>query len=133
MIVLDTNVVVRIITDDDPAQVKEARALLAANRCVVPITVVLEASWVLQTSYQLPVSVVVSSLRQFLALDQVEAPFLSAIEQALRDYERGLDFADAPHRALAPPNAEGLATFDQAFIDRARDTEGCPVRHPADA
>lgn len=132
MIALDTNVVVRIITNDDPAQVQQARALLSANRCVVPITVVLETSWVLEASYQLAVPVVASSLRQFLALDQVEAPQMTAIEQALRGYENGLDFADALHRALAPSNAEALVTFDRAFIDRASDTEGCPVVHPGD-
>ena len=133
MIVLDTNVVVRIIVDDDPDQVRQAQALLAANRCTVPITVVLETSWVLEASYQLPVSVVTSSLRQFLGLEQVEAPHLSAIEQALRWYESGLDFADALHRALAPTRAGALATFDQAFIDQASDTDGCSVIHPADA
>lgn len=132
MIALDTNVVVRIIVDDDPDQVQQAQTLLAANRCMVPITVVLETSWVLEAIYQVPVSVVASSLRQFLGLDQVEAPHMPAIEQALRWYEDGLDFADALHRALAPNYAEALATFDQAFIDRAGDTDGCPVAHPAD-
>lgn len=133
MIALDTSVVVRIITDDEPTQVKQARALLEAHRCVVPITVVLETSWVLEASYQLPVSVVASSLRQFLGLEQVEAPHLPAIEQGLRGYEDGLDFADALHRALAPKNAEALATFDQAFIQQAAETDGCPVVHPVDA
>ena len=133
MIALDTNVVVRIIVDDDPDQVQQAQALLDENRCVIPITVVLEASWVLEASYQLPVSVVASSLRQFLGLEHVEAPYMPAIEQALRGYEAGLDFADALHRALAPKNAEALATFDQAFIDRASATEGCSVVHPGDA
>lgn len=133
MTVLDTNVVVRIIVDDDPDQVQQAQALLAANRCVVPITVVLETSWVLEASYQLPVPVVTSSLRQFLGLEQVEAPHMPAIEQALQWYESGFGLAGVLHRALALTRAEALATFDQAFIDQASDTEGCSVVHPADA
>jgi len=63
----------------------------------------------------------------------VETPHMSAIDQALRWYESGLDFADALHRALAPNNAGALATFDRAFIDQASDTEGCSVVYPADA
>jgi predicted nucleic-acid-binding protein len=133
MIALDTNVVVRIIVNDDPDQVQQAQALLKANRCVVPITVVLETSWVLEASYGLSVPVVASSLRQFLGIEQVEAPHMAAIEHALQGYESGLDFADALHRALPRASADALATFDQAFIDQASDTDGCPVVHPADA
>ena len=48
-VALDTNVLVRLLVNDDPAQAEQAAALIDASAaCFVPITVALELEWVLR-------------------------------------------------------------------------------------
>ena len=54
-VALDTNVLVRLLVNDDPAQAEQAAALIDASAaCFVPITVALELEWVLRGAYKLP-------------------------------------------------------------------------------
>lgn len=133
MTVIDTNVIIRFVTRDDTSQFKAARSLLAREVCFIPVTVTLEVVWVLENVYQHTPLDIARGLRKVAGLPDVTMDRIENVEQALQGYESGLDFADALHRALAPPSADALATFDQSFIDQASDTDGCPVVHPAGA
>ena len=127
MTALDTNVLVRVLTDDDPAQVEAARALLASDDTFwVPVTVLLETAWVLEAIYELDVPTVADGLRHFLGLPNVEVDRPRGIALALQWYEEGLDIADAVHLALSQ-DADRLATFDQAFIRDAGERGACEV------
>ena len=54
-IALDTNLLVRLLVNDDPAQAELAAACIDASAgCFVPITVALELEWVLRGAYKLP-------------------------------------------------------------------------------
>ena len=118
MIAIDTNVVVRLLTNDDPAQAARAADLLARERVLVPKTVLLETEWVLRYSYELPPSVVLAAFRKLLGLPQVAAEDATAIARALELYEGGMDFADALHLASAR-DATAFATFDTRLAKRA--------------
>jgi predicted nucleic acid-binding protein len=118
VIALDTNVVVRLLVDDHPEQTRRARRLLEARPVIVLPTVLLESEWVLRGAYRLVPGVIASSLRKLLGVPGVAAENAEAIAQAIDWYERGLDFADALHLALAR-EAEGLATFDARLARRA--------------
>lgn len=118
MIAIDTNVVVRLLTNDDPAQAARAADLLARERVLVPKTVLLETEWVLRYSYELPPSVVLAAFRKLLGLPQVAAEDATAISRALELYEGGMDFADALHLAAAR-DATAFATFDTRLAKRA--------------
>lgn len=49
MIALDTNILARLVTNDDPVQAHEAAALIDAGKALfVPFTVTLELEWVLR-------------------------------------------------------------------------------------
>ena len=121
MTALDTNILVRVLTDDASAQVEAARALLASDDTfVVPVTVVLETGWVLEAIYEIEPPGVADGLRRFLGLPNVEVERPKQMAQALQWYEDGLDLADAVHLALSQA-ADQLATFDRRF---ARDAEG---------
>lgn len=116
MIALDTNVVVRVLTNDDPVQVAAAVALLERETTYVPVSVVLETEWVLRSVYGLERETVAGSLRRFLGLPSVTAEAAGRVTQALSWYESGFDFADALHLASASEaGAEGIATFDEDF------------------
>ncbi len=51
MIAPDTNVLVRVITGDDPAEAAEAAALLRSGPLWLAKSVVLETEWVLRHAY----------------------------------------------------------------------------------
>jgi len=53
---VDTNVIVRYLTGDDPAQADKARAVIGREPIFVPRTVVLEVEWVLRGVYGMPTS-----------------------------------------------------------------------------
>ena len=118
MIAVDTNVIVRIVTHDDPDQARRAVALFECEHIFIVKTVLLEVEWVLRFSYQLPREVIAPTLRKVIGLHNVEVENPDEIFIALDGYEQGLDFADALHLASSG-RAEGFATFDQKMAKRA--------------
>lgn len=119
MIALDTNVVVRLLVDDDPSQTRRARTLLQTRTALVPPTVLLETEWVLRGAYGIARADIARSLRALLGLPAVVFGSAQAVAQALAWFEAGLDFADALHLALSE-EAEEFVTFDARFAKRAR-------------
>jgi len=111
MIGVDTNVLVRLLTGDDPDQAGRAANLFARESIFIPKTVLLETEWVLRYSYELPPRVVLAAFRNVLGLPQVVVEDSGALVEALARYEDGMDFADALHLASAR-KADGFATFD---------------------
>lgn len=118
MLAVDTNVIVRIVTNDDPEQAQRAVALFERERIFIAKTVLLEVEWVLRFSYHLPRGIIAPTLRKVVGLQQVEVENPDEIFIALNGYEQGLDFADALHLASSG-RAEGFATFDQKMAKRA--------------
>lgn len=128
MIAVDTNVLVRYLTNDDPEQARKAVAVLGGpDRILLTHTVLLELEWVLRAVYDLAPEIIHRSLLQVLGLANVQVEKANEVAKALSWYERGMDFADALHFALAT-GVERLLTFDQRFI-KAATAQGLPV-HP---
>ena len=68
-VALDTNVLVCLLVNDDPAQAELAAALIdASSACFVPITVVLELEWVLRGAYKLSREAVIAAFEGLLAI-----------------------------------------------------------------
>ena len=120
MIALDTNILARYLLDDEPAQARAARRLLADAKAEywIPVTVVLELAWVLRKG-DAPRSVVMERLRDLLSLRNVRAQNADLVFQALRWAAQGMDLADALHLVLSS-KAERFATFDEALVRQAR-------------
>ena len=69
MIAVDTNVLIRILVDEpsQPIQVTAARALASeAGKVFVPLVVLVEVVWVLESAYGQPKAVVVHTLEHLL-------------------------------------------------------------------
>lgn len=118
MIEVDTNILVRYITKDDPQQTQVATDFLEANQCMVLHTVLLETVWVLgsKQGYGWGRSEIIERIRLALGLPNIAVQRPGAAHQALAWYESGMDFADALHLA----NSGGqFATFDQRLSDKA--------------
>lgn len=119
MISLDTNLVVRLLVNDDPTQVKKVRKLMTDNDVFLTKSVLLETSWVLQYTYKLTKKNIIESLHKFIGLTNVDVEDILTVIQALNFADQGLDFADAFHLASST-NADKLATFDKKFCANAK-------------
>ena len=121
---VDTNVVVRYLTGDDPGQAARAKAAVDAGNVFVSTTVVLESAWVLRSVYGLAGEEAAAALRAFSGLPGVSVESPDLIAEALGRAEKGMDVADALHLGAAA-RCEALLTFDRRFIELAGDA---PVR-----
>jgi predicted nucleic acid-binding protein len=129
MLAVDTNVVVRYVTNDDPTQAARARRLLEREDVFVSLTVLLETEWVLRGVYGVAQAEVLRALRGFAGLARVTVESPAQLAAALDWAERGLDFADALHLAAAQPHG-GFVSFDKALLRLARKLDTLPVREP---
>ncbi|MDE0282681.1 MAG: type II toxin-antitoxin system VapC family toxin [Gammaproteobacteria bacterium] len=117
---IDTNVVVRFLTGDDPGQAARARAVVDAGDIFISTTVLLESEWVLRGVYGFARADVVTALRAFLGLPGISVDKPDLIAEALDRTGQGMDFADALHLGAASQCKEML-TFDRQFIVSAND------------
>ena len=109
---IDTNVLVRALVRDDPAQSARAEQLLAAEEVLyVPVTVVLELEWVLRSRYGYPPRLVARALQGLAALGNVVLGERAAVVAAAAQVAQGWDFADALHHALSAGCAD-FVTLD---------------------
>jgi predicted nucleic-acid-binding protein len=119
VISVDTNVLVRFITNDEPRQAKRARALIEGHDILVTTTVLLECEWVLRAGYGFTGDEIVKAFRNVLGLPRIHIDAADKIEKALDWCALGLDFADALHAAFSS-SAEKFATFDDKLVRRAK-------------
>ena len=122
MIGLDTNVLVRYLTRDEPTQYAHAAALIEdalrkGERFVVNAVVLCELAWVLESVYEYPRSEIGTAIEHILATAQFEIERPDEARQALADFRRTrADFSDALvgriNRALG---AQRTATFDRSL------------------
>ena len=130
MIAVDTDVVVRLLTFDDPEQAERAKRLFATDTIYLSKTVLLESEWVLRKLYGLPPRAVVGALRKLIALEGSRTEDVDTIRLALDWADAGLDFADALHVASAIGAAGRFATFDGKSKKRADSLQGIEVVEP---
>ena len=126
---IDTNVVVRFLTNDDPHQAQVARTVIAGGDIFIPITVLLETEWVLRSAYGFETGRVAEALRGLAGLPEVSVETPSQLSQALEAMERGMDFADALHLAQSQA-CEAFLTFDRRLEAAAEKLGGIPVLVP---
>ena len=126
MLALDTNVLARYYVREDGAaqtraQQDAARRIVEGGaRLFVAKTVLLELEWVLRGVYGQVRRDVRRVFEHLLDLTQVEIEDRAAVERAVANLGRGLDFADALHHASSR-GCDALLTFDsRRFAGKAR-------------
>jgi predicted nucleic-acid-binding protein len=119
MIAVDTNVLVRLLTGDDPKQEAAARSLFAFGQIWIAKTVLLETCWVLRGLYGFEESAIRDAFAKLLGLKNVRAEDESSVAAALALTAHGLELADAMHLSSRPPGA-AFVSFDNSFVQRAR-------------
>jgi predicted nucleic-acid-binding protein len=124
-VTLDTNILVRAFTNDDPEQATLARAVLDnATLAVIPIPVLCEFSWVLSRSFKIPPAQIAEVIGQIVDSETILTD-IPAVEAGLEMLRNGGHFADG---AIA---AQGLAlggtvftSFDKQAVDLWRERGG---------
>ena len=120
MIGLDTNVLVRYLTQDDPAQFAKAAAFIDAasereEQFLINTPVLCELVWVLTAVYDYSREEIARALEQIFTTAQFEIERLDEARQALGDFRSSrADFSDALigriNRSLG---AQHTVTFDR--------------------
>lgn len=97
---LDTNVLVRYITRDDPEQYRAAKTFLEST-CTpeqpgyVNVIVLCELVWVLKGAYDASTEEIIRMLDQILRTRQLQVQQRDQVRTALEDYKHSpVDFAD---------------------------------------
>jgi predicted nucleic-acid-binding protein len=124
VIALDTNVLVRFLVEDDPAQTRRAtslieRAVKADDELFITDIVLCELVWVLSGAYAFGRPDIVNTLKDLARARHLRFPDSDALVRALNAYERGRgDFADYLIREQARrAGCDGVATFDKALLN----------------
>lgn len=129
MIALDTNVLIRLVLNDDKRQTAAGlRALQGEKRVLLLNTVLQETVWVLESVYAASRDDVLTALRRILSIATPESPM---VPQALEWFGDGMDIADALHLATATTaRCDTLYSFDRHFVKAAKGMTRCAVAKP---
>jgi predicted nucleic-acid-binding protein len=119
MIAVDTNVLIRLLTGDDPKQEAAARSLFDAGPIWIAKTVLLETGWVLRSLYGFHEAAIRDAFTKVLGLKNVQVEDASSVADALALTARGVELADAMHLSSRPTGAT-FVSFDKAFIRNAK-------------
>lgn len=117
---VDTNVLIRHLTGDPPAQARRAtRFLEQAEELLLADLILAEVAYVLESFYELGRTRVADTLRAILAFPSIRVLDAELLHRSLEVYEvHRLDFADAYLVASAERTGIGvIASFDRS-IDR---------------
>ncbi len=124
MIALDSNVLIRLLVEDDPVQANLAGQLIEAARereepCFISDPALCEVEWVLDSAYRASRRDIVAALQSILTSPFFIFDDAAAIEHALDHYCQGQgDFSDYLIGARATKRgARTTYTFDKDLRD----------------
>lgn len=118
---IDTNILVRFLTRDHPAQAGAAQAILEeAELVALTLPALCELAWVLTSRYKSPRPDIARSIRTLIAASNVQVN-RSAVDAGLRHLDGGGDFADGiiAHEGWRL-GADEFASFDREAVRLAR-------------
>jgi len=117
---LDTNVLVRFLVADDKAQAEAARDLLrqaetSGRPLFVPLPVMLELIWVLQSAYEVPREQLIESIQKMLTMPALNFEAHEAVQRMVdsaRECQAGLADLLIAHAAIGA-GCKTVLTFDK--------------------
>jgi len=131
MTAFDTNVAVRLLVEDDPAQCERAerafRRAVADGGVFFPAIVLVEVAWVLRVACKQDRATIAAALRKLVDTAGVTVERDAIVRRAIHEFETGpADFSDYLIReASREASALPVLTFDERFA-RGADVELVP-------
>ena len=116
-VTLDTNILVRAVTSDDPEQAAVARKLLdCATLAIIPIPTLCEFSWVLSRGFKIPPAQIADVISQIIDSETILTD-IPTVEAGLAMLRQGGDFADGAIAAQGRAAGSAVfASFDQKAV-----------------
>ena len=122
----DTNVVIRFVAADDPAQSAVARRFFREGEVFVSQTVLLETEWVLRAVLGWDRRRVATTLTTLLRIGRIAVERSADAIWAVERHAAGADFADMLHLAAAR-RTSGFVTFDRSVARGAGANPPVPI------
>ena len=97
---VDTNIIVRLLTGDDPAQTEKTTLVFRKSNLFIADTVLLESEWVLRHAYGFSPMAIHEAFTKLCGLPNVALSNPRRIMLALQWYAGGLDFAEWVHKPI---------------------------------
>ncbi len=129
MVAVDTNIIIRFLTHDDPRQYKKAFSIFNTQDVFISDTVILETEWVLRYAYEFSTEDICNALVKLFGLSHVHLSNPTFTAQAIEWHRQGLDFSDALHLTQCQ-QYDRLYTFDKKFSSKAKNLTHCSVELP---
>jgi predicted nucleic-acid-binding protein len=117
MIAVDTNIIVRFLTRDEPKQSALAAKCISGG-VFVSDGVLVETEWVLRDAFGWQRARINYALASFIAIEQVTVAQHDHLQWALERHREGADWADALH-LIAARGQTAYATFDRKLAKQA--------------
>ena len=118
-IVIDTNILVRLLVELETEQSRVAQRLLATHTLFILKTVLLETEWVLRSIAKADRPRINRLFCSMLDIATIEIEDAEAVTVAFRLHLAGMDFGDALH-VCALGDGERFLTFDRDLVRRGR-------------
>jgi predicted nucleic-acid-binding protein len=118
MISVDTNVVLRLIVNDDATRADAASRLLAENAVFITRTVLLATHWVLTSHLRFTEATATERIADVIRCNGVEVEGGADTYSGVRAALDGLGFEDALH-LFGTPDQVPFASFDRTLRSRA--------------
>ena len=108
MLGLDTNVLVRLLIEDDAAQTRRARklvdtAIAEEETVLVSLPALLETEWVLRSRYEMPPETILGLFRAALEARELAFEDEAAVEEALFNWQDSQGILRLPDRGSQSP------------------------------
>jgi predicted nucleic-acid-binding protein len=121
---LDTNVLVRYVLADDPAQYELAATLIStldeSDKGFVSLVALVEMSWVLSRGYDISRSRIGEVIKELVEAQELILEQEDLVRRAVAKLDQGADFADAVIAELgADAGCRETVTFDRRASARA--------------
>lgn len=129
MTALDTNVLVRYLTQDDEVQFQKVLQLLNRKRATFFVCdlVLVETDWVLRSLYDWSGAEVADAFARLTSIHNLTFENEALLKSSLKGLRDGADLADELIiRASRDHGAKNLATFDKQIIRRHKPFAGEP-------
>ncbi len=113
---VDTNVIVRLTTRDDEAQVAAAESYIAERGAWVSHIVLVEVAWVLEAVYEFERQRIATAIEMLLDQEHLVLQDAEIVAAAAKQYRAGIgsDFADCMILQVARSTGNvPVATFDR--------------------
>ncbi|CAN7491186.1 type II toxin-antitoxin system VapC family toxin [Rhizobium sp. LjRoot30] len=118
-IAVDTNILARLLANEDSPEARYAESLLGTATLYVSTTVLLETEWVLRGVMRIDRPAINRMIGSMLELPLFEVEQVDTLQAVLPAHADGTDFADAFH-VINARHADAFATFDRDLVKYAK-------------